>query len=189
MDFVSDAPFLRISTDHLEGDLGKTSSEQVVAFGKLMQALHEMITDKLPGIVEAAEALPPQAEEVKRDAEPQFERLDMMAKAKAMAALAKNMKNLAKVPKFFKEALENQKQQMQDVKEFVEDVKNNQAQYGENGKKCYEGKHHLPPLCYEHVHGPINYSKDDRREWEHRVRGNHNGTFFDPSSVPKNNMK
>eukprot|EP00349_Pseudokeronopsis_sp_Brazil_P005403 CAMPEP_0202963460 /NCGR_PEP_ID=MMETSP1396-20130829/7445_1 /ASSEMBLY_ACC=CAM_ASM_000872 /TAXON_ID= /ORGANISM="Pseudokeronopsis sp., Strain Brazil" /LENGTH=69 /DNA_ID=CAMNT_0049684677 /DNA_START=383 /DNA_END=592 /DNA_ORIENTATION=- len=68
--------------------------ELVEGLQKLLKALKEIVQDKLPDLAAQASRLPEEAEDVKNRAEPEFERLGLMEKAKAVSALASNIKTL-----------------------------------------------------------------------------------------------
>ena len=178
-------PYVTVASDAFEGDLAPYGKELTEAMIKLMKAMKEMVVDKLPDLVSQAERFPDQIEWVKARAEVEFERLDMMAKAKAVSALASNIKTLGKVPGFVKGAAENYKAQFEELKELFEDMKNNKEKYGQGGKQCFDKKIHMPPPCYESVDGAISYTKQERGEWEYVMRGHHRGTYFDPTGVSK----
>jgi hypothetical protein len=72
-------------------------------------SLQEIMTGSLPDLLEKANELPNEAEEVKNAAESEFDGLDMMKKGKALLATGINLKLISKIPIFVKAAVENLK--------------------------------------------------------------------------------
>lgn len=75
-------------------------------------------------IVESAEQLPGEAEDIKNTAEPDFEAMEFMSKAKAVMGTGINMKIVAKIPGYIKTAVEDIKEDLMQLKDAVMELKN-----------------------------------------------------------------
>ena len=100
MAFKEDPPFIEISTSHFEGDMAQYAIDLFNSFIKFILALKDIVMDKLPNILYQAKEFPGRAEEVKEHSEHQFDALNPMNKAKAIAYFGMNMKVLMKIPPF-----------------------------------------------------------------------------------------
>lgn len=87
----------------VNGGIPKDAFKQYEDFVAYAEYLEEIVTDKLPGLLEEAERLPTMAERVKDQAGSEMESLDAFKKAKAGVAIASNMAEISRVPTFFKE--------------------------------------------------------------------------------------
>ena len=108
------------------------------AFEEYANAKDACVTEKLPALVDRSERVLQEADDVKNNAEPQFEKLDMIAKGKAVVFLKDNMAMLTKVPSFIKNTLNYFKDELDELKQAVEELKNNFGKLKSNGKICLE---------------------------------------------------
>jgi hypothetical protein len=76
------------------------------AFTAYAVALEDAVTDKLPEVLQRAVLLPQQGQDAQAQAQPEFDALGVMAKAKAGVAAAKNLALVPKIPAFVKAAAE-----------------------------------------------------------------------------------
>jgi len=152
--------------------------------------MKEIVVDKLPNILTQAEEFPHRAEEVKEYSKAEFENLNPINKAKAIAAFAYNAKQLLKLPPYLKESLENFKSQYEELKEVIQDLKENQHKLKHDGGECFEKKLKDPVECYHLVHGEIKYNLKERQAWEayRYERRRHKGGHFDPNQYPLTNL-
>lgn len=77
-----------------------------------------------------------EAEDVRRYAEPQFDRLDLVSKGKAIMAMSFNMKMVTKIPGFIKAALEEAKGDLDELKEAINQLKMNMEKLKTDGQLC-----------------------------------------------------
>ena len=89
------------------------------SFIKYTTALEDVVTTKLPELTVKASRVIDEAEDMRRYAEPQFDRLDLVSKGKAVMAMSFNMKMVVKIPNFIKEALDEAKGDLDELKEAI----------------------------------------------------------------------
>lgn len=137
-------------------------------------------------MLEQAEQLPPGAEAAKDAAEPEFEGLDMMKKAKALMAVGINLKLIAKIPNFIKGAAEGIKGDFLELKESLDDLKTNFAKTRTDAQTCSAQSTVGAVACYKLIFGPIKYTKAERDEWEVKMkeRADKREEVFNPLDYP-----
>lgn len=74
------------------------------AFEEYTHAIEDCVKKGLPRLEKDGEAVVKEADDVRKHAESQFEKLDILKKGKAVLALGYNLKMLLKGPKFIKES-------------------------------------------------------------------------------------
>lgn len=111
-----------------------------------------------------------------------------MNKARAIANFGLNTKVLLKIPPFIQGALDNFKEQFTQIKEVIEDLKTNQEKIKGDVASCHAKKIMNPPECYKEIRGPIQYTLEERKEWEKKNHGWHKGVHFEPETIPKTDM-
>jgi hypothetical protein len=79
------------------------------SFTRYTSALEDVVLVKLPHLMTQASRIIDEAEDVRKYAEPQFDRLDLVSKGKAIMGMSFNMKMTVKIPAFVKSALEEAK--------------------------------------------------------------------------------
>lgn len=127
------------------------------AFVILVKALEEIVTGQtLKDLMVRIARLPGEAEDIQNHAKGEFEALNAIAKAKAVAAMASDVLEIKKIPDVVTKIVDNFKRDLTDLKNFAEDLKNNQARYLEEGKKCAAAGAILPVPCYKQIYGEIN---------------------------------
>lgn len=77
-----------------------------------------------------------EAEDMKRYAEPQFDRLDIISKGKAVMSFSFNMKMVTKIPGFIQTALEEAKSDLDELKMAVDQLKMNMPKLKTDGQQC-----------------------------------------------------
>ena len=82
------------------------------SFCEYLEAVFSAITEKLPDILSQAEKLPDEAEKVNNKAEPEFDKLDVFEKPKAIMYAAKNIQKLGKLPGLIQKSIENLKEEL-----------------------------------------------------------------------------
>lgn len=103
---------------------------------------------------------------MRRYAEPQFDRLDIIGKGKAIMAMSFNMKMVTKIPGFIKESLEEAKGDLDELKEAINQLKMNMPKLKIDGAACKAKNIVLPLPCYVSSFGPIRYTRQERLTWE-----------------------
>lgn len=187
--FTNEEPYFSIENEAFEGDLAPFAVGMIAAIIQLIKALRSVLEDNVPEVLKKAGLLPDEAQDVKEHSQHEFDALNPMNKAKALSAFAQNVKIVQKIKPFMEAAIDNLKTNFEQVKEVLEELKTQQDKYDEHGKSCFGEKKHMPIECYEKIYGPITYTKQEREEWEQKVKGFHKGTYFNPEKVGKENMK
>jgi hypothetical protein len=107
-DWKANAPFAFVDVS----SLGDESTLMFESFDRYTRALEDVILVKMPDLLYKAERVIEEAEDMQRYAEPQFERLDLISKGKAVFAMSFNMRMVSKIPGFIKAAAEDAKSDM-----------------------------------------------------------------------------
>ena len=108
------------------------------AFEEYANAMDECVTEKLPALVPKSERVLQEADDVANNAEPQFEKLGLCDKFKAVKVMRNNMTMLAKIPSFMKKTLNDFKDELNELKQAIEELKNNFGKLKSNGKICLD---------------------------------------------------
>ena len=98
------------------------------AFQKYVNALHDAVM-KTPDIIEAVGKIADEANDIAKYAEPHFERLDVMAKAKAVMNMSFNMKIVTTMPGQIKDAIEELKADLEQIKEVGQELQQNALKF------------------------------------------------------------
>lgn len=80
---------------------------------------------------------------------------------------------------------------MTEVKDAIEYLKTEFPKFTVSGQTCNTAGVSDPPKCYEHIYGPIKYTKDQRMEWEKKMEEILWRKFsrrFNPVDYPTTNM-
>ena len=186
MEWKVTAPFFFIDVEAL-AEVGKQIYEAFIAYAK---AIVQVIEESCVDTIEKAERLPEEAEDIKRTAEPDFERLEMMQKAKATMATAVNLKLISKIPAFIKGVIADIKNDLMELKEAVMDLKNALMKIKADAKTCADNNVSSAVECYTQIYGPIKYTVDERKEWEEKMnqRAWRLGIKFVPEDYPTTHM-
>lgn len=136
------------------------------SFDRYCRALEDVVLVKLPDLMYKGERVIDEAEDVRKYAEPQFDRLDLVSKGKAIMAMSFNMKMVTKIPGFIKQALEEAKGDLDELKQAVDQLKVNMPKLKTDGGACATAKIQDPLPCYRQVFGPIKYNRQERLTWE-----------------------
>eukprot|EP00347_Sterkiella_histriomuscorum_P007588 403348343 len=186
IEWKTGAPMVEIRTDDI-GEAGVRIYESFVAYA---MALEKCVTEQLPAVLENAQALVGQVEEVREGATPEFNELDLMKKGKALLATGFNVKSLGKIPGFIKSAIEGFKSDLNELKDAIMELKMNLPKVKAAGTTCAQSDISQPVPCYKHIHGPIKYTQDQRTEWESKMqeRADRLGIRFWPSDYPTTDM-
>lgn len=152
--------------------------------------LKDIAEEKLPGLVNQAEGLPGEAEEVKNGCADELNALDVMKKGKAAMSIALNLKMLLKIPQIIKTVLEKLKTELLEFKDCIVDLKNNLVKMAKDALECITKKLAKPYECYKLGFGPIKYTQEERTEWEKKMkeRADKKGETFNPDNYPKTDM-
>ena len=110
--FDVDAPFVFVDVD----GLGNSGTLIYQSFADYSKALVNVVTKQLPDVVTLASRIVDEASDVQKYAEPQFERLDVVSKGKAVMAMSFNMKAISNMPGLIKGALEDLKSDLEQIK-------------------------------------------------------------------------
>ncbi len=159
------------------------------AFQKYVNALHDAVM-KAPDILTAVGKIADEANDVAKYAEPQFERLDVMQKAKAVMNMSANMKIVTSMPGQIQEAIEELKADLEQVKDSGMEIKNNAMSFKDNGGKCSTKNITKPLECYREIYGPIKYTREQRTAWEAAMkeRFKAKNATFNPANYPTTDM-
>lgn len=154
-DWQVGAPFVFVNVDGL-GNSGNLIYE---SFSKYCEAMQDVVTTQLPDLLYKGERLIDEAEDVKKYAEPEFERLDVIAKGKAVMALSFDLKMISKIPAILKSTLEDFKETFEQLKKAIEEMKANMIKLKTDGMTCNSKKINSAPECYRQIYGPIKYTR------------------------------
>ena len=128
-DWKVSAPFAYVDVS----SLGDSSTLVFDSFDRYTRALEDVVLVKLPDLMTKASRVIDEAEDMRRYAEPQFDRLDLVSKGKAVFAMSFNMKMVTKIPTFIKTALEEAKGDLDELKEAVNQLKLNMPKLKTDG--------------------------------------------------------
>jgi len=154
-DWKASAPFVFCDI----GPLGDSGALMMDAFVKYTQALEDVVLTKLPELLRSASRVLDEAQDVKNYAEPQFERLDVISKGKAVMAFSFNMKTITKIPSFIEGKLKTFQAEMEEIKDAVETLKANMPRVKTDGAACAAKKIGKPVECHRNAYGPIKYTR------------------------------
>jgi chromosome segregation ATPase len=187
IEFTQKSPFFKMVNGGIPKDAFK-QYEDFVAYGEFLE---EVITDKLPDLLEEAEKLPTKAQRVKEEAGSEIEALDVFKKPQAVVNIASNIAELSKVPELFKQKANQMKKDLEELKDVVHEIKEKINEYEQKAKTAYTDKKcKNAPESYEHSYGPIKYTAAERAKWEKWAakvcRKNHKS--FNPNDYHKNNQ-
>ena len=182
----ADAPFVFVNVD----GLGNSGTLIFTSFSDYVKTLADTVTVKLPEVMTAAERVIDEAQDVQKYAEPQFERLDIVSKGKAVMAMSFNMKAISNMPGLIKQALEDLKDDLEQIKVSGEEMKNNMPKMKSDGASCNGKGLTNPVACHKEIYGPIKYTRAQRNVWEARMRDRFRakGQTFQPSNYPTTDM-
>ena len=121
-------------------------------FDKFADDLEDVLTYKLPEILENALSLVGDIERVSSEAKAEIENLSGYEAVKAGVNLADAITKIPKVPQFMKQKLEEFKAYIADIKEVVEYLRNT-TKWEEESIKCAQAKKTNPVDCYRHIYG------------------------------------
>eukprot|EP00349_Pseudokeronopsis_sp_Brazil_P002134 CAMPEP_0202964194 /NCGR_PEP_ID=MMETSP1396-20130829/8274_1 /ASSEMBLY_ACC=CAM_ASM_000872 /TAXON_ID= /ORGANISM="Pseudokeronopsis sp., Strain Brazil" /LENGTH=237 /DNA_ID=CAMNT_0049686111 /DNA_START=19 /DNA_END=732 /DNA_ORIENTATION=- len=137
--FIPNPPFMDVSNDAFQGtNLFDFAIKVIATIIKFIKAVNDIVVENLPDLVKTAAGFPEEVEDVKNHAEHEFESLNPISKAKAIAALAQNIKTLQKVPDFVNKAADELKSTLEEIKKLMEDLKQNLEEYAKNGRTCFD---------------------------------------------------
>lgn len=139
-------------------------------FVDYMKCIDNLLTHKLPKLLEDAERLVARADRVKDDSAAEFEALGALKKAGAIVNFGINVKELIKVPDMLKSQTMLLKDNITEVKAAVEAVKNGGNKYSDDGKACAAAGLKMPVECNLKINGGIHYTVAMRNEWEGYMR-------------------
>lgn len=126
MEFKSECPFIEIKMDHFHGDVLQYAIDVFKSFKELIQAVKEIVEDKMPEIVNKCNNFKYRMDEIKEYAGNEIKGLGLKQKAEFGINFAYNAKQIAKIPPFVTERLENLKASYEEVKAVIEELKANQ---------------------------------------------------------------
>jgi hypothetical protein len=131
-DWKASAPFAYVDISSM-GDSGQLMFD---SFDRYTRALEDVVLVKLPDLMVKASRVVDEAEDMRRYAEPQFDRLDIVSKGKAVFNFSFNMKMVVKIPAFIKTTMEEAKGDLDELKEAVNQLKMNMQKMKVDGQTC-----------------------------------------------------
>ncbi len=177
MDWKASAPFIWVDPANVT-DLATTLYD---AFEAYIKALIECVEEKCPGVLKTAEGLPTEAEDVQKNAESEFDALDMMKKAKAVMMTGKNVLQVKKIPAAIKAGIQGLKDDLQEIKDALDQLKADQPKLAANGKTCAAASQEKAVPCYTTIYGKVAYTEEEFQAWAakmtEREKQRHNWNF------------
>ncbi len=98
--FIPEPPFLEMKLEGFESGVVVGALKMIGCFTTYVNALKDIIEEKIPDVLEKAQRMPEEAQELKDRFKYDFDNLDLMKKGKAVMATAVNLKTVSKIPSF-----------------------------------------------------------------------------------------
>jgi len=128
--------------------------------------MKSVVEEKFPKILKKVEQFPEQCNTIKDKAGDEINKLDFMAKGKAVMAMGLSIKSLLNVPSIFKNIFETLKRTFLEIKDMIVEIKNTIPTLLSNAEKCLSKKLKKPLECYKEAHGEITCTPEEKAIWE-----------------------
>lgn len=179
MEIRGDSPFIFLNIAGAENSV----IECYTTFVDYMKCIDNLLTHKMPKLLEDAERLVNRADRVREDSKAEFEALGPLKKASAIVNFGLNVKELIKVPEMLKKETMALKDSIVEVKAAVEAIKNGGNKFGDDGKACVAAGLKKPVECNLKINGGIHYTSAMRSDWESYMKKRN--VYFKPDSYHK----
>ena len=185
-EFVKKKPFIK-----LDKSVAKNADKAFECFEEYSEAVEDVVTDKLPDLLERVEKVIKEMADVADNGKSQFDSLSGLNKVKGIAAFAQNINTSRPIPGMVKESIEQFKEDLTNLASFCEKGADELPKLGENSKKCAQAGLKTPLDCYKHIYGEIPYTKKERQRWEKymKKRSKKKGWAFNLKEHPDKSTK